>query len=254
MHGFAILLRKEIAEGWRSRRTPVVLALFFVMGLAAPLLARFTPDIVTASGGAGLAAAIPTPTTADAVDQFGKLTGQLGAFVAILLAMGAVATDRERGTAALLLVKPVGRPAYLASKMVAIAATLLAASIVAGVTATAYTAVLFEVLPPTGTVIAIALTWLGLLVPAAITFLGSVVGRSAAVAAGLGFAWVVLGGILAALPSVGGDMPAALTAQARSFALGAGASGPLAAPLVVTLAILTGAALAAWQAFARLEL
>ena len=256
MHSFTILLRKELAEGWRTRRTPVVLALFFIMGMAAPLLARFTPDIVAASGGAGLAAAIPTPTTADAVDQFGKLTGQLGAFVAILLAMGAVASDRERGTAALLLTKPVGRGAYLASKMVAIAATLLAASIVAGIASAAYTAILFSALPPVGTLASIALTWLGLLIPAAVTFLGSVVGRSAAVAAGVGFAWLVVGGVLAALPAVGADMPAALAGQARSFALGTGgaSTGSLAAPLLISLAILGGSALAAWQAFARQEI
>jgi hypothetical protein len=104
--------------------------------------------------------------------------------------------------------------------------------------------------------VAIGLTWVGLLVPAAITFLGSVVGRSAAVATGIGFAWVVLSGALAALPSVGADMPAALAGQARTIALGTGgaSTGSLAAPPLISLAILGGAALAAWQAFARQEL
>lgn len=256
MHGFTVLLRKELAEGWRTRRTPVVLALFLVMGMAAPLLARFTPDIVAASGGAGLAAAIPTPTTADAVDQFSRLTGQLGAFVAILLAMGAVAADRERGTAALVLTKPVRRGAYLASKMTAVAATLLAASVVAGAAAAVYTAVLFEPLSLGGTTLAVGLTWIALLVPAAVTFLGSVVVRSPAAAAGLGFAWVVSGGVLAALPSVAADTPAALGAQARILALGVGGTGAgsLATPLLVSLAVIAGAALIAWQAFARQEL
>ena len=254
MHGFSILLRKELAEGWRTRRTPVVLALFFVLGMAAPLLARFTPDIVAASGGAGMAAAIPTPTAADAVDQFLKLTGQLGALVAILLAMGAVAADRERGTAALVLTKPVGRGAYLASKLLALAVVLLTAALAAGIATAVYTAVLFRPLPSAGIAAATVLTWVGLLVPAAVTFVGSVVGRSPAVAAGLGFAWVVLGGVLAALPSVGGAMPAALTGQARAFALGTGSAGSLGAPLLLSLAILGAAAFVAWQAFSRQEL
>jgi ABC-2 type transport system permease protein len=188
------------------------------------------------------------------VDQFLKLTGQLGAFVAILLAMGAVAVDRERGTAALVLTKPVSRGSYLASKLVALGATLLAATVAAGVAAAVYTAVLFHPLAAGGIAIAIALTWVGLLLPAAITFLGSVVGRSPAVAAGFGFAWVLLSGALAALPAVGADMPAALTGQARVLALGTGGANSLGGPLLVSLAILGTAALTAWQVFGRQEL
>jgi ABC-2 type transport system permease protein len=256
MHGFAILLRKELAEGWRTRRVPVVLALFFVLGMTAPLLAKFTPDIVAATGGAALAAALPTPSASDAVDQFLKMTGQLGAFVAILLAMGAVAADRERGTAALVLTKPVGRGAYLASKMVGLGVTLLAASVTAGVATAFYTAVLFEPLPIGGTVLAIALTWIGLLLPAAVTFVGSVIGSSAAMAAGMGFAWVVLSGVVSALPAIGAAMPAALTGQARALALGGAGvgAGSLGGPMVVSVAILVVAALLSWRAFARQEL
>jgi len=255
MDAFGILLRKELNEVWRTRRAPVVLALFLVMGMAAPLLARFTPDIVTAAGSAALAAAIPTPTAADAVDQFLKLTGQLGAFVAILLAMGAVAGERDRGTAALVLTKPVGRGAFLAAKLVALALVLLAAAALAGGMTAVYTAALFEPLSVAGIAGAIGLTWLGLLVPATITFLGSVIGRSAVVAAGIGFAWVIAGGVLAALPGIGPDMPAALATQARALALGVpAATGTLAAPLAVSGLVLVVAVTTAWGAFRRQEL
>jgi ABC-2 type transport system permease protein len=257
MRAFGILLRKEFAESWRTRRAPVVLGLFFVMGMLAPLLARFTPDIVAASGGPNLAAALPTPTAGDAVDQFLKTVGQFGAFVAILLAMGSVASDRERGTAALVLTKPVGRGVYLAAKLVTLAALLGAASAVAGITAATYTAVLFEPLPLPGFAGAVALVWVGLLVPAAITFLGSVLGRSPAAAAGLGFAWVVLGGVSAALPVIGPDMPGSLTGQARALALGVGA-GPsaasVAAPLLVSIVVLGASVAIAWRTVARQEL
>lgn len=256
MGAFRILLRKELSEGLRTRRVPVVLALFFLIGMAAPLLARFTPDIVAAAGSASLADAMPTPTAADAVLQFVKLTGQLGAFVAILLAMGTVAAERDRGTAVLVLTKPVGRPAYLASKMVALAVVLLAASVAAGVAATFYTAVLFEPLSPAGAAVAIALTWVGLLVPAAVTFLGSVIGPSPAVAAGIGFAWVALTGLLSALPSIGSSMPSALAGHAQAFALGISGAGvgSVGVPLAVSLSVLAAAALIAWRAFDRQEL
>lgn len=257
MNAFTILLRKEFLEAWRTRRAPVVLALFAVMGMLAPLIARFTPELVAASGGAGLATALPTPTAADAVDQFLKMAGQIGAFMAVLLAMGTVAGDRERGTAALVLTKPVGRGAYLWAKLLTLAGILGGGVAAAGVAAAIYTAVLFQPLPLPGLAEAFALVWVGLLVPTAITFLGSVVGRSPAVAAGLGFAWIVLGSVVAALPVIGADMPAALTGQARALALGVGpapSGSELGGPLLASLLILGASAAIASRAFAHQEL
>ena len=199
MHAFGILLRKEVAESWRTRRAPVVLGLFFVMGMLAPLLARFTPEIVAASGGANLAAALPVPTTADAVDQFLKTIGQFGAFVAILLAMGSVAGDREHGTAALVLTKPVGRGAFLGAKLVALTALLGAA--VAGLRRHRGGLHRRAVRRRFRSRASRRLSrWSGSASspPPRSRFSAPCSGRSPAAAAGLGFAWVVLGGVAAA--------------------------------------------------------
>ena len=69
MSGFAALLRKELLEQWRTLRLPVVAAVFLLVGLISPLLARFTPEILKAVGGDQFQIILPTPTTADAVDQ-----------------------------------------------------------------------------------------------------------------------------------------------------------------------------------------
>ena len=66
-------------------------------------LARYTAELVKAVGGAPFEINFPTPTVKDAVDQFLKNVGQAGILTAILLTMGSVATEKERGTAALLL-------------------------------------------------------------------------------------------------------------------------------------------------------
>jgi ABC-2 type transport system permease protein len=255
MQGIGILSHKELSEGWRTRRLPVVVGLFLVMGIVAPVIAKLTPDIVRASAGAQLAAALPAPTAADAVDQLLKTLGELGAFVAVLLAMGAVATDRERGTAAMVLTKPVGRGAYLVAKLVGLALTLAAGVALAGLATAFYTWVLFQPLPVAGFAGAIVLLWVQLMVPTVVTFLGSVVARSAVAAAGIGFGWVVLSGLVSALPSVGADMPAALAAQARVLALGlpGQTTTPLVVPLLVSVALASGAMALAWRAFACQE-
>ena len=147
MHGLSILLRKELLESWRTYRLPVVAGLFALVGLSSPLLARFLPEIITAAAGDQLGSIeIPTPTAADAVDQVLKNLAQFGALAAIILAMGSVATEIERGTAAFILARPVSRGAFLAAKAIAIGLVLAVSVALAVVLGWTYTAILFE--PP----------------------------------------------------------------------------------------------------------
>jgi ABC-2 type transport system permease protein len=220
MSGFATLLRKELLEQWRTTRLPVVATVFLLVGLSSPLLARFTPEILEAVGGDQFKIVLPTPTAADAYDQLAKNLGQFGAFIAVLLAMGSVATEKERGTAALILTKPVSRAAFLLAKLVAIAATLGVATIIAAAGAWFYTLVLFEPLPIAGFAAAAVLQWLALVAFAAITFVGSTLTRSALAAAGLGVAAFVVIGILGIVPTIARFLPTGLGSAARSLALG----------------------------------
>jgi ABC-2 type transport system permease protein len=253
MSGFGVLLRKEVLEQWRTTRLPLVAIVFLFVGLSSPLLARFTPEILKAVGGNQFQIVLPTPTAADAYDQLAKNLGEFGALIAVLLAMGSVATEKERGTAAFILVKPASRAAFLISKLVAIAATLGIATVTAGAGAWFYTFVLFEPLPVPGFVAAMVLQWLALVAYASITFLGSTLTRSALAAAGLGVAAFIALGILTIVPAVGSYLPTGLGAPARSLALGHGnvdAFGPMAA----SIGLIAGLVIVAWLAFRRQEL
>ena len=132
MNGFAILLRKELLEAWRTRRLPVVAVLFLVVGIVSPLTARYLPEIIKALGGQ-VQISIPTPVAADALAQLQKNLGQLGALAAIALAMGSVSGELDRGTAALVLAQPATRAAFLGAKLVAIGVVLGVSVIAASV-------------------------------------------------------------------------------------------------------------------------
>ncbi|MEI7742988.1 MAG: ABC transporter permease subunit, partial [Chloroflexota bacterium] len=144
MTGFGILVRKELAEAWRTRRLPVVALLFLVIGIISPLSARYLNEILGAALGDQLPIKLPDPTAAMALEQLQKNLGQLGSLAAIALAMGAVAGELDRGTAALVLAQPVSRSAFLAAKLVAIGVVLGVATALAAAVAWVYTAVLFE--------------------------------------------------------------------------------------------------------------
>jgi len=252
----SVLLRKELLESWRTMRLPIVAGLFLVVGLASPLLAKFLPEIVKAAAGDLLPSIpIPTPIPADAVDQLWKNLAQFGAFAAIVLAMGSVATERDRGTAAFILSKTVARGTFITAKVVALGAVLGLCVVLAVAVGWVYTAILFEPLPAGGWIALAFLAWLGLSAWAALTFLGSTITGSAAAAAGLGFGALVVVSIASAVPDVGRFTPGGLAEPAVALAAGVPVEvGDVIVPVVsTTILIAVALAGAAWS-FRRQEL
>jgi ABC-2 type transport system permease protein len=219
MSRVSVLLHKDLLEQWRTLRMPVIAIVFFVFGLASPLLAKYTPELIKHAGG-NIQITVPTPTVGDAVDQFIKNIGQIGPFAAILLAMGSVARERERGTAVLVLTKPVSRPGFLSSKFIALLATLAVGVVVAGLAAYAYTAALFSTLSVPGFAACCALVLVGTAVFAAITFLASTLVGSSLPAGGVGLGAYFLVAIASAYAPLKHVLPAGLEEPARALALG----------------------------------
>jgi ABC-2 type transport system permease protein len=259
VNGFGTLLGKELLEAWRTMRLLVVMALFLFVGLSSPLLARFLPEILElAAGDLGGSFPVPTPTAADAVGQVLKNLGQFGAFAAIVLAMGAVASEIERGTAAFVLARPVQRASFLAAKAVSLGVVLaLGVALAIGV-GWVYTAILFEPQPVGGWLALGALAWLALAAWAAITFLASTVTGSAAAAAGLGFVALLGLSIASAVPAIARLTPAGLTAPALALGTDSATVGELGAdlwsPVAATIVLIAGCLFLSGVAFRRREL
>lgn len=255
MSGFRVLLGKELTEQVRTLRLVVLAIVFALFGILSPLTARYLPDLIKTLGGdqLGISITVPTPVLADAVDQLLKNVSQFGILAAILLSMGAVAIEKDRGTAAFVLSKPASRAAFLAAKIVAIALDLFLAVAAAGITGFGYTAYLFRAPAPDGYAAMCLLLWLSLVVYASLTFLGSTLTRSAAAGAGIGFAFLVVTGIVGAVPTIGRFMPGGLMGPARAFGLGI-APGDVLGPIVVNVVFVAILAAASLAAFRRQEL
>lgn len=254
MIGFEPLLRKELLEQWRTRRLLVVGIVFTLLGIGSPLLARYTPELIEALGGLDFEIVIPTPTVADAAVQFLKNLGQAGILTAILLAMGSVAVEKERGTAALILSKPASRTAYLLAKLVAISVTLAVSLALASAAGYVYTTLLFEAPPAAGWIGMTGMLLLSLLGFAGLTFLGSTLTRSSIAAAGIGIGGMILVALVSALPNVAPYTPAGLSgAPALAVALGRD-PGPLIGPILANLALVVALAGLSWVVFRRQEL
>jgi ABC-2 type transport system permease protein len=249
-----VLLAKEFREGWRTWKTLVFLAVFLVTGLISPLLARYTPELLKAVPNlpAGLAEIIPPPTLADSIAQYLKNSVQFGILLVILLTMGSVVQEKERGTAAMLLAKPVRRQSVILAKWLAGMVVLLAGLLLGGLACLAYTAVLFDFLPPGPFLLMNLLLWVYLGVFLSLTLLASTLAHTQAMAAAGAFGGLVVLLILGSLPGIGDYLPGKLVDWGSALVM----KGELNAwpALAVSLGIILAALVIACLSFSRQEI
>jgi ABC-2 type transport system permease protein len=206
---FTTLLRKELREQHRTFKLWILVGVLVVSGMISPLLARYTPLLLGALPGLPpeMATLIPEPTILDSFTQYLKNGSQFGLIVVIVLTMGLVAQEIERGTAAMLLVRPVSRAGVILAKW---AAGVLA--IIAGVTLGAtgfafYTVVLFGPFSFNNFLLMNALLALFLVFYHTLALFASSLARSQAMAAAAAFAGLLLILIVDALPRLGDYLP-----------------------------------------------
>lgn len=254
---FLASLRKEFLEMARTYRLLILAAVLILFGLLSPLMAKAIPEIMRlVPGGEAFLPLIPPPTMADAITQFVKNITQFGILLALLLSMGLVAQEKDRGTAVLVLVKPLPRPVFILSKFVAVALAFLVCLLVAGAAGYLYTWILFG--PPNagGWLVMTLLIWVYLLVFVAVTLLGSTLVKSQAAAAGIGFGALLLLGLVGAIPGMGKYLPGYLPSWG-GIAAGLPAIGDVASvwpALAVSVIIIVVSLLAAWAIFEKQEL
>lgn len=254
MMGFRVLLIKELREQFRTNRLVAVAAVFVLFGILGPLTDRYMKQLFDAIGSesAGMTFQVPPPSLAGASAQILKNLSQFGIICALLLAMGSVAWERERGTAGMIMTKPASRAAFLAAKLVAISINLGVAVVLGCGLAYVYTALLYpEAFPIGGYVAMSVLLWWTLVIFAAITMLGSTLTRSAIAAAGIGLVSLLVVGIIGALPVIGPYMPSSLPAS--DLVLGKD-PGWFLGPLLFNIALVPALFGVTWLAFRHQEL
>jgi len=253
MTGFWVMLQKEWLEQRRTARLLIVVIVLTFFGLLSPLLARYMIEIFEMIPGVeDIAKVIPPPTFMDAIGQYVKNLQQFSVLLAIFLAMGSVAQEKDKGTVVLVLVKPVARGTFLAAKFFSLGLTFAIGLILAGAAGYYYTFLLFEA-PAIGAWLALnGLIWLSAMVYVALTLLASTLVKQQAAAAGLGFGALLLLGGLGAVPTLGEYLPGQLTNWGvLLFQDSAVRYWPA---LWISMGIILVALLAAWEVFTRQEL
>ncbi|MBN1657507.1 MAG: ABC transporter permease subunit [Anaerolineae bacterium] len=250
---FLVSLQKEMLGLARTYRLLILAIVLVVFGLLSPLMAKLMPDLMGVIPGAEqFAPLIPEPTMADAVTQYvGNLT-EFGLLLALLVTMGTVAQEKERGTAVLVLVKPLPRSVFLLAKFVALALAFLLCLAVAGLGGYYYTLLLFGAPDAWAWLALNLLLWVYLLVYVALTLLASVLTRSQVAAAGVGLGAMLLLGLVGAIPGLAHYLPGQLPRWGTALLTDPTArSWPA---LWISLGLIGISLIAAWVVFRRQEL
>jgi ABC-2 type transport system permease protein len=211
MTGFIPLLKKEIKEQLRTYRLLIVGGVFVFFGITTPLLLKYLPEIIGLSG-QQIPIEMPPPTAIQSLNEYAGTIGQLGILVAVLVAMGGIASEVRRSTAVMILSKPVSYIAFVNAKFVAMSLTFLVSLTIASLFCFAYTAWLIGNASVVAYVGMNLLLGLFLMFCLALTLLCSTVFKSSVAAGGLAMAILVAQAVLASLPVIGDYFPGKLLA------------------------------------------
>jgi ABC-2 type transport system permease protein len=248
-----VAFRKEWMEFIRTYRLLIVAIVLVFFGLTSPLLAKFTPEIVAlVPGGTDISKLIPSPTVWDAVAQYVKNMAQFGIILALLLTMGAISQEKDKGTAAMMLVKPMPRGAFLGAKFLALAAMFAICLIAAGLACYYYTLLLFEAMDILHWLVLNALLFLYVMVYVALTLFCSTLAKSQAAAGGIALGLMVILGLVGAIPNLGEYLPGELISWGTRLMQGDTSSSWTAIGTSVGLILIS--LLAAWLIFNKQEL
>jgi ABC-2 type transport system permease protein len=246
--------RKEVFEILRTWRIYVLPAILLLFALTGPLLAKYTPEILTAVAGSQFSSLdLPAPTVFDAYGQWIKNLSQIAIFALIIIYGGIVSSERRSGTAILVLTKPVSRTAFVIVKAV-VHSLYLAVLLIGGTLVTwGVSAIVFGDAPGAA-LWSSALVWLVLAVfYLCLMTLFSVLIPSAAGAAGAGLGLFVVLSIAGIWKPIADYSPAGLLGRATTLAAGT-ETDTLLWPVAISLLLCVAAVALAAALFRRQEL
>lgn len=244
---------KEWLELQRTKRLLIALVVLILFGMTSPLLAKMITQIMKlVPGGDQIALIIPPPTINDAIAQYIKNITQFGVLIALLFGMGSMASEKDKGTAAMVLSKPMPRFTFLLAKFAANTLLFIVAIVLAGAACYYYTLVLFGKLAVVPFLELNGLILLYLLVWVSLSLFFSTLTKTQYIAIGLTVGVLILFGIIGSVPGLRQYTPDSLVASAALVGMGESPENWLG--LWVSLGLICASLLGSWLIFRNQEI
>jgi len=214
----AVLLKKELLEYLRSKKLISILLIFAFFGIVSPLTAYYIPEIMAyVAKNQNIKIELPPPAYQDAIAQYIKNVSQMCVFILILMTMGIVSNEKEKGTAIFVLVKPVKRYNFVLSKLTALIIILAISFLTSALCCSLYTYLFFEEVHLGIFFVQNILLMLYVLVILSATLMFSSIAKSSVVAGVLSFIFWMSLPLISLIGKAGRYSPDNLLAQAGSL-------------------------------------
>lgn len=142
MMAIKVFLKKEIMEIIKTNKIYIIFLLFLFFGLSSPILTKMMPEIISQIAG-DFQILLPEQTWIDSFNQFFKNLNQIVLIAVIIVFMGSVVGEVERGTALLVLSKSSSRASFIIAKFLAAVVILIISLLIAYAGCLLYTIILF---------------------------------------------------------------------------------------------------------------
>ena len=246
MTGFWVLARKEVLEQRRTWKFLAMVAVFTFLALLISIIAFIVTEVRDEPRDAEMAR--------DLLGAFGFTTVGLGTLLAIIVAMGALASERASGTAAMTLSKPVTRAAFVAAKFLGLVVSIFAALAIASAVMYILTLILIDDGGLGGFAAFVAINGVYLVFIGSVALFWSGMFSRQLLAGGLALSLFIAQGPLQAIPHTERYWPITTSAWGLSFIDNTGGESdywPAFAIACGTIALLT---IGAWAVFRKKEL
>jgi len=257
MKTWYLLFRKEMLESARNYKWLWIPLVFLALGIMNPITSYYMPEILQAGGVSEEAAKlIPIPTAGENLAKSLSQYNTLGLLVLALAFMGIVASERQSGSAIMVLVKPVSHTSYIMAKWSGMTVLTLASVGLGQLGTWYYTNLLFETTPFSKVALSYLVFVLWMLFVNSLVLLLSCLLKSTG---GVAFLSLAIAAVLSLAASLLGDAmrwsPSRLSAEASGILMQDQAGSGIWLPLVVTClliaVLLAGSAAASKRMWTR---
>ncbi|UCE97874.1 MAG: ABC transporter permease subunit [Dehalococcoidia bacterium] len=251
MSGLGAFIKKEIKEQIKTYRFLIIAVVLLVIGLATPLMLKYLPQIIKLAG-EDIVIDIPLPTAVQALTEYADTIIQVGVLMVVLIAMGSISGEIYKGTAAMVLSKPVSRVSFILAKLFTLSTSFTAALILASAACYGYTTLLLGEANLAAFLALNGLLILFFMVAISLTLLLSSVFRNHLAAGGLALVILIGQAVMLNIPRLGDYMPAGLVSWGTGLLSGEEASAWGA--LRISLAIIVTCLYLTWLRIRNKEL
>lgn len=132
---------KELKSTYKFIFVPIA---FAILMISFPISMKLLPDLLASEMPEGAVIEIPELSTSEMMSAAFNNFELIGVIILILISMGSIAGEREKGVAAMVLVKPVSRAVYLLAKWSAYSLLAIGSFFFGMMLTASYTNVLFS--------------------------------------------------------------------------------------------------------------